>query len=146
MPPLAVAISLMYWGCNPAGSFQPRETVRGRPPSISGSKSSTSTPTGMRSLPEDASAGEAVSDRLSTIANPSLDATADRRMPAICSRPSLHLGTARSYGNFAYMSTKDNFDRGQRGRAVFVLRRQSAQDRRGSGNPLPLRGEGWRVI
>src|SRR5437773_12048462 len=107
MPPLAVAISLMYWGCNPAGSFQPRETVRGRPPYISGSKSSTSTPTGMRSLPEDASAGEAVSDRLSTIANPSLDATADRRMPPIRSRPSLHLGTVRSYGNFAYMSTRD---------------------------------------
>ena len=33
-----------------------------------------------------------------------------------------------------------------RSRAVFVLRRPRAQDRRGSGNPLPLLGEGWRVI
>src|SRR5438034_9766761 len=38
------------------------------------------------------------------------------------------------------------YEHQRRWRAVFVLRRQSAQDRRGSGNPLPLLGEGWRVI
>ena len=31
-------------------------------------------------------------------------------------------------------------------RAAFVPRCQSRKDRRGSGNPLPLLGQGWRVI